>query len=129
MLPELVQRGSKQTIDDATKALADLKPGNPAYQRAFDARDRAWRKLGEPEKAREACEAEILKQPNNANAHFRLAWTREEVDERLHSIMRSIHSACLSAAEEFGHPGDYAAGANIAGFRKVADAMIDQGVV
>jgi glutamate dehydrogenase (NADP+) len=60
---------------------------------------------------------------------MRLSWTREEVDGRLHQIMRGIHSACLEAAGRYGSPGDYAAGANIAGFLKVADAMIDQGVV
>jgi glutamate dehydrogenase (NADP+) len=60
---------------------------------------------------------------------MRLNWPRTEVDERLHQIMRGIHRACLEAAERFGAPGDYAAGANIAGFLKVADAMMDQGVV
>ena len=59
---------------------------------------------------------------------MRLSWTREEVDERLHNIMKSIHSACT----EHGQDGDftnYVNGANIAGFIKVADAMMDQGVV
>ncbi len=60
---------------------------------------------------------------------MRLAWPREEVDGRLHQIMQGIHQACLDAAERYGSPGDYAKGANIAGFLKVADAMIDQGVV
>ena len=56
------------------------------------------------------------------------AWTREEVDQRLRIIMKNIHKSCLDSAEEFGTPGDYVNGANIAGFVKVADAMIDQGV-
>nr|MBN2277331.1 NADP-specific glutamate dehydrogenase [candidate division Zixibacteria bacterium] len=60
---------------------------------------------------------------------MRLNWTREEVDNRLHSIMKSIHSACKNTSEEYGHPGNYVVGANIAGFVKVADAMLDQGVV
>lgn len=60
---------------------------------------------------------------------MRLSWTREEVDRRLRQIMRDIHQSCLEAAARFGFPGDYAVGANIAGFLKVADAMIDQGVV
>jgi glutamate dehydrogenase (NADP+) len=60
---------------------------------------------------------------------MRLSWQREEVDARLHQIMRGIHQACLDAAERFGSPGNYAKGANIAGFLKVADAMMDQGVV
>jgi glutamate dehydrogenase (NADP+) len=58
----------------------------------------------------------------------RLSWTREEVDERLHQIMKNIHKASAEAAEEFGTPGNYVNGANIAGFRKVADAMLDLGV-
>jgi glutamate dehydrogenase (NADP+) len=59
----------------------------------------------------------------------RLSWTREEVDSRLQGIMRSIHAACVSAANEFGTPGNYVNGANIAGFMKVADSMLDLGVV
>ncbi|PWM28903.1 MAG: NADP-specific glutamate dehydrogenase [Verrucomicrobia bacterium] len=58
---------------------------------------------------------------------IRLSWTREEVDEKLHSIMRSIHKNALDAAAEFGTPGNYVNGANIAGFKKVAAAMIAQG--
>jgi len=60
---------------------------------------------------------------------LRLSWTREEVDQRLHGIMKSIHSASYEAAKEFGTPGNYVNGANIAGFLKVADTMLDQGVV
>jgi glutamate dehydrogenase (NADP+) len=59
----------------------------------------------------------------------RLNWTREEVDGRLQIIMKSIHKAALDAAEQYGLSGNYEAGANIAGFVKVVDAMIDQGVV
>ena len=61
--------------------------------------------------------------------HMRLSWTREEVDERLHRIMKAIHKACWETAEEFGTPGNYVNGANIAGFLKVADSMMDQGLV
>ena len=60
---------------------------------------------------------------------LRLSWTREEVDQRLHGIMKSIHKACVETAAEFGTPGNYVNGANIAGFLKVADTMLDQGVV
>jgi len=60
---------------------------------------------------------------------MRLPWSREEVDKRLHEIMIRIHDTCLSTAERFGTPGNYVNGANIAGFLKVADAMIDQGLV
>jgi glutamate dehydrogenase (NADP+) len=60
---------------------------------------------------------------------MRLSWTREEVDERLHNIMIAIHKQCYDAAEEYGQPGNLVTGANIAGFIKVADAMLDQGLV
>ena len=59
---------------------------------------------------------------------MRMNWTAEEVDEKLHQIMRNIHKACFEAAEENGTPKNYVNGANIAGFRKVADAMIDMGI-
>ena len=60
---------------------------------------------------------------------MRLSWTREEVDDRLHKIMKSIHKSCLEASETYGLRGDYLAGANIAGFMKVANAMLAYGVV
>jgi glutamate dehydrogenase (NADP+) len=60
---------------------------------------------------------------------MRLSWSREEVDQRLQRIMKDIHRACFETAERFGTPGNYVNGANIAGFLKVADAMMDQGVV
>ncbi len=60
---------------------------------------------------------------------LRLSWTREEVDQRLQNIMKSIHAASYEAAERFGTPGNYVNGANIAGFLKVADTMLDLGVV
>jgi len=64
-----------------------------------------------------------------AQNSMRYAWTREEVDNRLHMIMKNIHKACVDASERFGTPGNYVNGANIAGFLKVADAMMDLGVV
>ncbi|MCP4611089.1 MAG: NADP-specific glutamate dehydrogenase [Planctomycetes bacterium] len=60
---------------------------------------------------------------------LRLSWTREEVDERLHNIMIAVHKQSYDAAEEYGQPGNLVMGANIAGFTKVADAMLDQGIV
>ena len=60
---------------------------------------------------------------------MRLGWSREEVDQKLHSIMVNIHKNCFDTAERFGTPGNLLAGANIAGFLKVADAMMDQGLV
>ncbi len=59
----------------------------------------------------------------------RRGWTRETVDGRLHTIMVAIHENCRATAEEYGVPGNYVHGANIAGFRKVADAMLAQGIV
>ena len=60
---------------------------------------------------------------------MRLAWTREEVDQKLCSIMKRIHATCVDMSARFGTPGNYVNGANIGGFLKVADAMMDQGVV
>ena len=60
---------------------------------------------------------------------MRLSWTREEVDNRLHKIMISVHRNCFETAEKYGTPGNLVNGANIAGFLKVADAMLDQGLV
>jgi len=59
----------------------------------------------------------------------RLSWTFEEVDEKLKGIMENIFDTVSKTAEEYGMPDNYMAGANIAGFIKVADSMIDQGIV
>jgi len=64
-----------------------------------------------------------------AQNSMRLSWTKEEMDGRLGGIMKSIHSTCLQYADRFGTPGNYVNGANIGGFLKVADAMIDQGLI
>ena len=60
---------------------------------------------------------------------MRLPWPKEEVDSRLQMIMKNIHDTCVHTAERFGTKGNYVNGANIAGFLKVADAMLDQGLV
>jgi glutamate dehydrogenase (NADP+) len=60
---------------------------------------------------------------------MRMSWSSEEVDKHLHSIMVNIHNACVTAAKEAGQPGNYVVGANIAGFKKVAEAMMAQGLV
>jgi glutamate dehydrogenase (NADP+) len=60
---------------------------------------------------------------------MRMSWSREEVDQRLRSIMVNIHKNCFETAAKYGTPGNYVNGANIAGFLKVANAMMDQGVV
>jgi glutamate dehydrogenase (NADP+) len=93
--------------------------------------------------ARKFVEAGILYAPGKAanaggvavsglemtQGHMRMNWTREEVDVKLQDIMKKIHSACLNASNEYGFPGNYVAGANIAGFLKVANSMLAQGVV
>jgi glutamate dehydrogenase (NADP+) len=58
-----------------------------------------------------------------------MRWTREEVDTRLQGIMRDIHATCYETAERYGTPGNLVNGANIAGFLRVANAMLDQGLV
>jgi glutamate dehydrogenase (NADP+) len=60
---------------------------------------------------------------------MRLAWSAEEVDEKLHGIMVNIHQTCVETAKKYGAEGNYVVGANIAGFKKVADAMLAQGLV
>ncbi len=60
---------------------------------------------------------------------MRMSWSFEEVDAKLKGIMQSIFQECLKASIECGHPGDMMLGANVAGFLKVADAMMAQGVV
>ncbi len=60
---------------------------------------------------------------------MRMSWSRDEVDSRLHQIMKNIHTSCVDAAAAYGTPGNYVNGANIAGFLKVANAMMAQGVV
>jgi glutamate dehydrogenase (NADP+) len=58
-----------------------------------------------------------------------LNWTAEEVDGRLRAVMKNIHRQCVDTAAEFGHPGNYLVGANIAGFTRVVNAMQDQGLI
>ena len=60
---------------------------------------------------------------------IRMSWSFEEVDEKLHGIMKNIYKACYDASVECGRPGDLMVGANVAGFLKVADAMMAQGIV
>ncbi|MNW06584.1 NAD-specific glutamate dehydrogenase [compost metagenome] len=60
---------------------------------------------------------------------MRYSWTFHEVDDKLHMIMKNIYRNSVSAAEEYGYPGNLVVGANIAGFIKVADAMIAHGVI
>ena len=60
---------------------------------------------------------------------MRLSWSREEVDAKLRQIMVTIHQNAFETADDYDQPGNYVVGANIAGFVKVANAMLDQGLV
>lgn len=64
-----------------------------------------------------------------AQNSMRIKWPREEVEHRLQIIMKNIHDACLASAEKYGTPGNYVNGANITGFVRVVEAMLDQGLV
>jgi len=64
-----------------------------------------------------------------AQNSMRYSWSSEEVDNKLHGIMKSIHKTCVDTAAKYSTPGNYVNGANIGGFVKIADAMLDQGVV
>jgi len=64
-----------------------------------------------------------------AQNSIRLSWPRDEVDSRLQFIMKTIHETCVDAAGRYGHPGNYVMGANIAGFTKIVESMLDQGVI
>ena len=60
---------------------------------------------------------------------LRMSWTREEVDKQLEDIMKLIHRKTYTTAKEYGREGDYVFGANVAGFLKVAKAMVAQGII
>lgn len=64
-----------------------------------------------------------------AQNSMRLRWTFEEVDQHLQKIMKNIYQETKKASEEYGYPGDLSVGANLAGFKRVADALVSQGVV
>ena len=64
-----------------------------------------------------------------AQNYYGMKWKAEQVEDQLRQIMKNIHDSCLKAANKYGLENNYQAGANIAGFRKVADAMLDQGVI
>ncbi|MEM9423388.1 MAG: NADP-specific glutamate dehydrogenase [Spirochaetota bacterium] len=99
-------------------------PTEPAAVEVF----RAAKTLFGPGKAANAGGVAVSGLEMSQNS-MRLSWSRKEVDERLEGIMKQIHESCIEAAKDMGQAGDYVVGANVAGFRKVADAMIDQGVV
>ena len=102
---------------------ANMPTVNEGVQRFVDARI-----LYGPGKAANAGGVAVSGLEMSQNSERR-GWTRETVDDRLHTIMIAIHENCRATAEEYGVGGNYVHGANIAGFRKVANAMLAQGIV
>lgn len=123
---ELLGSDAKKLIKNGVQVVAEgaNMPCNEEAVEAFQNSD----VLYGPGKAANAggVATSALEMQQNAQ---RDSWTFEYTEERLTQIMQNIHRRCLETAEEYGHPGDYVMGANIAGFRKVADAMLAFGVV
>ena len=132
--------GGESAIGAAATGLARLAPGERTIVVTVV---EGANMPSEPEAVQQFLEHNVLFGPGKAanaggvatsglemaqNAGF-TRWTREMVDERLLGIMVNIHQSCIEAAVEYGRPGNYVVGANIAGFRRVAQAMLDQGVV
>lgn len=123
---ELLGSDAKKLIKNGVQAVAEgaNMPCNEEAVEAFQNSD----VLYGPGKAANAggVATSALEMQQNAQ---RDSWTFDYTEDRLTQIMQSVHRRCLETAEEYGHPGDYVMGANIAGFRKVADAMLAFGVV
>jgi glutamate dehydrogenase (NADP+) len=122
---EIDANDAKQLVDNGVKVVAE-GANMPTVPEGVDV-FRAAKILYGPGKAANAggVATSGLEMAQNAT---HLNWTREEVDGRLHTIMKSIHAACVEHGQDGGHV-DYVKGANVAGFIKVADSMLDQGVV
>ena len=122
---ELNEKNAKNLIDHGCELVAEGSNMGCTQE--------AWKMLNErikfaPGKAVNAGGVAVSGLEMSQNSE-RLSWTAEEVDTQLHRIMENIHAQCLEAANAAGSPGDYVKGANIAGFLKVAEAMLAQGVV
>jgi glutamate dehydrogenase (NADP+) len=121
---ELNGKDAKTLIDNGCKAVTE-GANMPCTLDAIEALQKA-KVLYAPGKASNAggVATSGLEMSQNSQRYF---WTREEVDEKLHGIMISIHKNAYDTAKLFGQPGNYVMGANIAGFLKVANAMVAQG--
>jgi len=123
---ELDEHGAAALIKNGVRIVAEgaNMPTTPAATRAFTQAGVTFA----PGKAVNAggVATSALEMQQNAS---RDSWTFEHTEERLADIMRGIHDRCLETADEFGSPGDYIVGANIAGFTRVADAMLALGLV
>ena len=123
---ELNEKDAKTLLKNGCKLLCE-GANMPSTPEAIDA-FKAAKILYSPGKASNAGGVAVSGLEMTQNS-MRIYWTAQEVDDYLKRIMNNIHTSCLSYAKEFGKEGDYMAGANIAGFIKVADSMIDQGLV
>jgi glutamate dehydrogenase (NADP+) len=123
---ELTGRDAQRLIEDGVRAVAEgaNMPCTPEAPQLFAHAGVSFA----PAKAANAggVATSALEMQQNAS---RDSWTFEQTERRLRQIMRDIHDACRSAAEQYGAPGDYLAGANITGFERVAEAMLAHGVV
>lgn len=122
---ELDAEGAKALVKNGVFAVAEgaNMPSTPEAIEVF----RAAKILFAPAKASNAGGVATSGLEMSQNS-IRLSWTFEEVDEKLHGIMKNIYKNASAAAEKYGHKGDLVVGANIAGFQKVAEAMLWQGV-
>ena len=118
MSDELIKNGCTVVAEGANM------PATPAAVNQFDEAEVAYA----PGKAANAggVATSALEMQQNAS---RDTWDFESTEERLATIMRGIHDRCLQTADEYGQPGNYTAGANIAGFIQVSDAMLALGVI
>jgi len=123
---EIEKEGAKNLIKNGCMAICEgaNMPTSPA---AYEILSKAGILFG-PAKAANAGGVAVSALEMSQNAAFD-EWPSEKVDEKLGHIMTGIHKQCADAAAEYGHKGNLVVGANIAGFLKVADAMLDQGVV
>lgn len=123
---EIDRVAANTLLDNGVKAVAEgaNMPSSADAIRVFQSND----VLFGPAKAVNAGGVAVSSLEMAQNS-MRLAWTAEEVDGKLHEIMTNIYNSCVENAEKYGQPGNLIAGANIAGFIKVADAMIDQGMI
>ena len=123
---EIEKAGAKALVKGGTIAVCEgaNMPTTPEAVEIFQAAKIAFG----PAKAANAGGVAVSALEMAQNAYFS-EWSREEVDSRLDTIMTGIHAQCDAAAEKYGHAGDLLVGANVSGFLKVANAMLDQGVV
>ena len=123
---EIEKAGAKALAKGGTFAVCEgaNMPTTPEAVEIFQAAKIAFG----PAKAANAGGVAVSALEMAQNAYFS-EWSREEVDSRLDTIMTGIHAQCNAAAEKYGHTGDLLVGANVSGFLKVANAMLDQGVV